>query len=72
VQYTVSEAERIANQILTDVARVNPYPQSGEAYLYAAGFLAGYIAQLAEEDPFVYKKFRKHIADTVQNNRYKR
>lgn len=55
------QRKRIANQVLTDLARVNPYPQSKEAYVYAVGFLAGYIAQLAEEDPFIYKKFRHHV-----------
>ncbi len=53
----------IANQILTDLSRVNPYTKRDDqqAYMYAVGFMAGYLASLSEEDPWVYKRFRQHI-----------
>ena len=52
-----------ANQILRDLSQVNPYSKTDGmiAYLYAAGYLAGFIASLAEEDPFIYKRFKRHI-----------
>lgn len=55
--------EQIANQILKDLAKINPYTATDKSRgaLYAAGFLAGYLAQLAETDPWVYKKLKQYI-----------
>lgn len=60
---STSQQQAYANQILRDVAQVNPYAKTDgmTAYLYAAGYLAGFIASLAEEDPYVYKRFRQHV-----------
>ena len=54
-----------AQQILTDIAKINPYKSNDKnmAFIWATGYLAGFIASLAEEDPFVYKRFSKHIEE---------
>ena len=64
-----NQQKRYANQILADLSRVNPYTKRDGmiAYLYAAGFLAGYLASLAEEDPFIYKRFKNHIDKSSQS-----
>jgi flagellar hook assembly protein FlgD len=63
--------EDIANQILRDLAKINPYTSndSTKGSLYAAGFLAGYLAQLSEQDPWVYKKLKAHIEQQQRFNR---
>ena len=63
---------KIANQILTDVAKINPYMKKDGpiAYLYAAGYLAGFIASLAERDPYIYKEFKQLVEE--QSRIYKR
>ena len=63
---------KIANQILTDVAKVNSYMKKDGpiAYLYAAGYLAGFIASLAERDPYIYKEFKQLVEE--QSRIYKR
>ena len=55
--------EEIAHQILKDLAKINPYTATDKSKgaLYAAGFLAGYLAQLSETDPWVYKKLKQYI-----------
>ncbi len=55
--------QQLTDQILRDLARVNPYSSTerGEAYVYATGFLASYLASLSDEDPWIYKRFRQHI-----------
>jgi len=62
---------KTANQILTDVARVNPYMKKDGpiAYLYAAGYLAGFIASLAERDPYVYREFKQHVEEQQRRAR---
>ncbi len=57
--------QALTDQILRDLARVNPYSSTerGEAYVYATGFLASYLASLSEQDPWVYKRFRQHIEE---------
>ncbi len=69
---TQERHRKIANQILTDVARVNPYMKKDGpiAYLYAAGYLAGFIASLAERDPYIYKEFKQLVEE--QSRIYKR
>ena len=63
--------EELAHQILKDLARINPYTANDKTRgaLYAAGFLAGYIAQLAEEDPWTYKKLKQYIEQQQRFNR---
>ncbi len=55
----------LTDQILRDLARVNPYTsqERDHAYVYATGFLASYLASLSEEDPWVYKRFKRHIEE---------
>jgi hypothetical protein len=55
-----------AKDILTLVGMINPYNRQGENdntlyNLYTAGFLAAYLASLMREDPYIYKRFHKHI-----------
>lgn len=61
----MGQQKQLANQILTDISKVNPYTSEDKsmAFIWAAGFLAGYIASLAEEDMFVYKRFKRHIEE---------
>ena len=52
--------------ILEQVGTVNPYNRQGsnlksEFYIYNMGFLASYLASLMEEDPWMAKRFEKHI-----------
>lgn len=63
--------QELANQILRDLSRINPYTASDrtQGALYAAGFLAGYIAQLAEQDPWTYKKLKHYIDSQTQKPR---
>lgn len=57
------ERERLAHQILRDIGEINAYDGENKtlAALWAAGYLAGYIADMAAEDPFVYKKLRRQM-----------
>lgn len=55
-----------AEQLLDLVGMINPYNRQGENdntlyNIYTAGFLAAYLASLMREDPYVYKRFYKHI-----------
>lgn len=50
------------------VSYVNPYRRDqlnkrSEFYLYNQAFLASYLASLAEEDPFILKRFIRHCKD---------
>ena len=60
-----TQEQLLADQILRDIAEVNPYHQDEKhlAALWAAGFLSGYIAKESTRDPWVYKKLRRHIQD---------
>lgn len=55
--------------ILDQIAEINPYNRQGENrkseyYIYNMGFLASYLGSLMEQDPFIYKQFRHHCANT--------
>ncbi len=55
-----------AKDILTLVGQINPYNRQRDNdttlyNLYTAGFLAAYLASLMREDPYIYKRFYKHI-----------
>ncbi len=61
-----NKQRQMAEHILTEVASVNPYNKAAanakqEYNIYQGGFLAGYLASLMEEDPFIYRRFMKHI-----------
>jgi hypothetical protein len=49
--------------IIGSVQAINPHSnQEGRVgYVYAAGFLASYLASLMQEDPWAYKRFQQHI-----------
>lgn len=51
------------------IARVNPYNSRDNnlGYIWASGFLAAYLASLAAEDPFVYKRLIKHLEQLDPN-----
>jgi hypothetical protein len=49
-----------ANWIVTVIQKQRNDP------LYSTGFLAGYLASLMLEDPYVYKRFKNHI-ERVRN-----
>ena len=56
-----------AQWILEQVGSVNPYGKGlenkkSEYYIYQGGFLAAYMASLMLEDPFIAKRFERHIA----------
>ena len=60
------EQQEIARWILEYVGTVNPYNRrldnrKSEYYIYQGGFLAGYLASLFEEDPHMFRQFKKHI-----------
>lgn len=63
--------QQIAGQILKDLAQVNPYTSTDslKGSMYAVGFLAGYLAQLSEADPWTYKKFKHYIEQQQRFNR---
>jgi hypothetical protein len=55
-----------AKDILTLVGQINPYNRQRDNdttlyNLYTAGFLAAYLASLMREDPYIYRRFYKHI-----------
>jgi deoxyxylulose-5-phosphate synthase len=51
------------NWIINQVGTINPYTTNDNrmGYIYAAGFLASYLASLMQEDPYTYKRFKAHI-----------
>jgi predicted metal-dependent hydrolase len=53
----------LAYAILNAIREINPYNSNNQelGYLFAAGFLASYLASLAEEDPYIYKRYMQHI-----------
>ena len=57
-----------AEWILDQIGTVNPYNRvhenrKSEYYIYQGGFLAGYLASLMQEDPWMLKRFQRHIED---------
>ena len=49
--------------IIRSIQTINPH-SSNEGrigYVYAAGFLASYLASLLEEDPIAFHQFKRHI-----------
>lgn len=62
-----------AQWVLDQIARLNPYNKQqanrlNEFYIYQSGFLAAYLASLMAEDPYIRKRFSKHLADLDKRN----
>jgi hypothetical protein len=60
-----TQHQRNLDQIKQAVSTANPYRRDqlnrrSEFYIYNQGFLASYLASLAEEDPWILKRFVKH------------
>jgi hypothetical protein len=49
--------------IIRSIQSINPHNDSEgrTGYVYAAGFLASYLASLIEEDPAAFNQFKRHI-----------
>lgn len=63
---TDKEQRALAEWILEQVGTGNPYGRAfankkSEYYIYQSGFLAAYLASLMTEDPYVYRRFQKHV-----------
>ena len=61
-----TEQQRHAQWVLDQVAMVNPYNRQGtnskeQFYIYQSGFLAAYLMSLMREDPYIQKRFTRHI-----------
>jgi hypothetical protein len=61
------EQQQLVEWILEQVGVTNPYNRfhenkKSEFYIYQAGYLAAYLASLMREDPYVYKRFKDHVA----------
>ena len=68
------QQQDLAKWILQEVGTVNPYNRTGENsksefYIYQGGFLAGYLASLMLEDPWVLKRFQKHLKEVDKRGR---
>lgn len=68
------EHDDYTNYIIQAVSKINPYTndEGRIGYVYASGFLASYLANLFEKDPFVFKQFEKHIKELEQEQRKQR
>lgn len=62
------EQKEYCDAVIAHLRSINPHnAQEGRVgYVYASGFLAAYLASLMVEDPFVYKRFKRHI-DQLKN-----
>jgi hypothetical protein len=63
-----------AQALLDLIAANNPYNkqnlnQNTEFYIYQSGFLASYLASLCSEDPWMLKRFEKHIEQLKSRRR---
>lgn len=45
------------------VSKLNP------DHAYVAGFLAGYLSSLMEQDPIVYKQFVRHLSKQSESDK---
>jgi hypothetical protein len=68
---TRQEQQRYAQWLLDQVAQVNPYNRQQanskeEFYIYQSGFLASYLVSLMREDPFIQRRFIRHL-DTLKS-----
>lgn len=63
--------QRNLQSIEEAVSYTNPYRRDqlnrkSEFYLYNQAFLASYLASLAEEDPWILKRFIKHCEQRIK------
>ena len=60
---TTIKHRQYTDYIIDSVRSVNPYKSSEGriGYVYASGFLASYLANILEEDPIMFREFKKHI-----------
>ena len=65
------DQHRYTQAIINAIAEINPhYNTDGRiGYVYAAGFLASYLASLMERDPYVYKEFIRHLGKVKAQNK---
>ena len=68
---TTPNHKRNTEAIIRAIQQVNPYTtnEGRIGYVYAAGFLASYLASLAEEDPWILKRYLKHCDDQARLRR---
>lgn len=71
---TTDEHRKRADYIIDLTGLVNPYNRQGsnsksEFYIYNMGFLASYLASLAEEDPFILRRYKKHVEELYEQQR---
>ena len=62
--------KQYTDAIIDSLRGINPHnAEEGRiGYVYASGFLAAYLASLMREDPYVYKRFVRHIDRLNQRN----
>ena len=70
------EHKRMTEWVLAQAAQINPYARSqanlkSEYYIHQMGFLASYLASLMEEDPYIARRYQKHIKDVYDSKRAK-
>jgi hypothetical protein len=63
-----------ADWIIDMIGQTNPYRRNqanlkSEYYIYQMGFLASYMASLIEEDPFIARRFARHIKEQIDKQR---
>jgi hypothetical protein len=65
------EHRELANYIIGLIGQINPHTQQEGriGYVYALGFLASYLASLAEEDPWILKRYVKHVKALKQTSK---
>lgn len=69
-----NNTRRTADWIIESVAEVNPYNRTGanaksEYLIYNMGYLAAYLASMMEEDPFIAKRFKRHVESNREQQR---
>lgn len=62
-----------AKWVIEQVSSVNPHRRqeqnnANEFSVYNTGFLAGYLASLMREDPYIERRFLKHV-DGIRNRK---
>lgn len=65
-----------AQWVIDQVSSINPYRrqelnEASEFAIYNTGFLASYLTSLMREDPYIRKRFIKHIAKTQESKQPK-
>ena len=68
-----TQHEEYCDAIIKSIQSINPHTnQEGRVgYIYSSGFLAAYLASLMVEDPWAYKKFKRHIDGLSVNKKHK-